>query len=62
MKCYNFEFQLIPSLDHRIMCLSVAFGPKGLRLIVRFSKLPRVSLWSYEKIVRKQVEKHIAIS
>ena len=44
------------------MCLNVAFGRKGLSIILRFWKLPRVSFWLYKKISKNQIEKHIAIS
>ena len=36
------------------MCLNVAFGYKGLSIILRFWKLPRISFWSYKKITESK--------
>ena len=49
MKCFHFEFQLISSIDRRIMCLNVAFGRKGLSMILPFWKLPRITFSSHKK-------------
>ena len=58
----SFEFQLMSSFDSRIMCQNVAFGRKGLSIILRFLKLAQASFRSYKKITRKQIEIHTAIS